>query len=55
MAEGGEWTVVEFDLSGNKYWTDAVELVKFRIQANYVSADENDLSNEMIIAEITGV
>lgn len=55
MDEGGEWTVVEFDLSGNKYWTEAVELVKFRIQANYVSADENDLSNEMIIAEITGV
>ena len=55
MDEGGEWTIVEFDLSGNKYWTEAVELVKFRIQANYVSEDENDLSNEMIIAEVTGV
>ena len=54
MAETDEWIEVIFDLSGKTSWLNAKELVKIRFQFDYVSADENDLSNVALIAEITG-
>ncbi len=54
MSEDDEWIYAEFDLSANEYWTNAKELVKLRVQSVYASENAEDLSNEMIFAELTG-
>lgn len=54
MAETDEWIEITFDLSGKESWVKGKELIKIRFQFDYVSADENDLSNVALIAEITG-
>lgn len=54
MSEDDEWIYAEFDLSSNENWTNAKELVKLRIQSVYASENAEDLSNEMIFAELTG-
>lgn len=54
MSADGEWIYAVFDLSGNKNWTNAKELVKLRVQSVYTSENTDDLSNEIIFAEIIG-
>lgn len=55
MTEDGEWTIVEFDLSANGNWQKSTELVKLRIQSNYVSKSKTDLSNVIYFYELEGI
>lgn len=61
MTAEDEWLVLEFDISastmknGVSLWGTASTLLQLRIQSGYVSADENDLSNELWIKSIEGI
>lgn len=53
MSADGEWITIEIDLSDLEGWTDMEVLKGLRIQSQYVSTDENDLTNVWHIKEIT--
>lgn len=61
MSPEAEWIVADFDIAaqnimnGVSLWGNAATLVQLRMQSTYVSADENDLSNEVWIKSIEGI
>lgn len=52
MSEGDEWITIEIDLSGKETWTNLETLKGLRIQSQYKSTSETDLTNVLMIKEI---
>lgn len=61
MKPEDDWVEIEFDLAkevtenGVPLWGESATLLKLRIDSGYVSADKDDLSNELWIKSIEGV